>query len=91
MKPLSYCKREPQPLQVRTRAPVVPGRPGGLTPVPGSATILSMNLGVPELLVILAIIILVFGANRLPDLGRGIGKAIRNFKEATTEGREKRD
>jgi len=50
-----------------------------------------MNLGVPELLVILAIIILVFGANRLPDLGRGIGKAIRNFKEATTEGRDKRD
>ena len=50
-----------------------------------------MNLGLPELLVILAIIILVFGANRLPDLGRGIGRAIKNFKEATTEGREKHD
>jgi sec-independent protein translocase protein TatA len=48
-----------------------------------------MNLGLPELLVILAIIILVFGANRLPDLGRGIGRAIRNFKEATTDGRDK--
>ena len=45
-----------------------------------------MNLGLPELLVILAIIILIFGANRLPDLGRGIGKAIRNFKDATHEG-----
>ena len=44
-----------------------------------------MNLGLPELLVILAIIILIFGANRLPDLGRGIGKAIRNFKDATNE------
>lgn len=50
-----------------------------------------MNLGLPELLVIVAIIILVFGANRLPDLGRGIGKAIRNFRDATAEGREKRD
>jgi sec-independent protein translocase protein TatA len=50
-----------------------------------------MNLGLPELLVILAIIILVFGANRLPDLGRGIGRAIRNFKDATDEERNKRD
>jgi sec-independent protein translocase protein TatA len=49
------------------------------------------SLGLPELLVILAILVLVFGANRLPDLGRGIGKAIRNFKEATTEGRNKQD
>jgi len=49
------------------------------------------SLGLPELLVILAILVLVFGANRLPDLGRGIGKAIRNFKEATTEGRHKQD
>jgi sec-independent protein translocase protein TatA len=50
-----------------------------------------MNLGLPELLVILAIIILIFGANRLPDLGRGIGKAIRNFKDATNEGADKHD
>ena len=50
-----------------------------------------MNLGLPELLVILAIVILIFGANRLPDLGRGIGRAIRNFKDATNEGREKHD
>ncbi len=34
----------------------------------------------PELLVILAIIIVIFGANRLPGLGRGIGDAIRGFK-----------
>ena len=37
-------------------------------------------LGLPELLVILAIVIIIFGANRLPELGRGIGSAIRNFK-----------
>ena len=44
------------------------------------------RLGIPELLVILVIIILIFGASRLPDIGRGIGKGIRNFKDATREG-----
>jgi sec-independent protein translocase protein TatA len=44
------------------------------------------RLGIPELLVILFIIILIFGANRLPDIGRGIGKGIRNFKDATRDG-----
>ena len=39
------------------------------------------RLGLPELLVILAIVIVIFGANRLPDLGRGIGDAIRGFKD----------
>lgn len=41
-----------------------------------------MGLGVPELLVILFIIILIFGATRLPEIGRGLGKGIRNFKES---------
>lgn len=45
-----------------------------------------MNLGIPELLIILCIIILIFGANRLPEIGRGIGRGIRNFKDATKEG-----
>ena len=45
-----------------------------------------MRLGVPELLVILAIVVLIFGASRLPDIGRGIGKGIKNFKEATRDG-----
>lgn len=44
------------------------------------------HLGFPELIVILFIIILIFGANRLPDIGRGIGKGIRNFKDATKDG-----
>ena len=38
------------------------------------------SLGLPELLVILAIVIVIFGANRLPELGKGIGSAIKNFK-----------
>lgn len=44
------------------------------------------SLGFPELIIILIIIIMIFGANRLPEIGRGIGKGIRNFKEATREG-----
>ena len=45
-----------------------------------------MGLRLPELLVILFIVLLIFGANRLPDLAKGIGKSIRNFKDATKEG-----
>ena len=44
------------------------------------------SLGLPELLIILFIVILVFGASRLPELGRGIGKGIKNFKSATKDG-----
>lgn len=43
------------------------------------------SLGIPELIIILLIIILIFGANRLPEIGRGIGKGIRNFKEANRD------
>jgi sec-independent protein translocase protein TatA len=40
------------------------------------------RLGIPELMIILFIVILIFGASRLPEIGRGIGKGIRNFKDA---------
>jgi sec-independent protein translocase protein TatA len=43
------------------------------------------RLGLPELLIILVIIILIFGANRLPEIGKGIGRGIRNFKDANKE------
>jgi sec-independent protein translocase protein TatA len=46
------------------------------------------KIGIPELLIILAIVVLIFGANKLPELGRGIGKGIRNFKDATKESAE---
>jgi sec-independent protein translocase protein TatA len=39
------------------------------------------RIGLPELIIILLIIIVIFGANRLPQLGRGIGSAIKNFKD----------
>jgi len=44
-----------------------------------------MNLGMPELLVILVIIVLIFGANRLAGLGKGLGQAIRGFKDEMTD------
>ena len=43
------------------------------------------HIGLPELLIILVIIILIFGANRLPEIGKGIGKGIKNFREAGKE------
>jgi sec-independent protein translocase protein TatA len=46
------------------------------------------GIGMPELLVILGIAILVFGATRLPEIGSGIGKAIRNFKRSIKESPE---
>ena len=38
-------------------------------------------LGTPELLIILAIVVLVFGAKRIPELGKGLGEGIRSFKD----------
>jgi len=42
------------------------------------------GIGGPELLMIMFVILLLFGANRLPDLARGFGKAVREFKKATS-------
>jgi sec-independent protein translocase protein TatA len=40
------------------------------------------NLGFPEMVLLFVIVILIFGTSRLPDLGRGIGEGIRNFKKS---------
>jgi sec-independent protein translocase protein TatA len=42
-------------------------------------------MGMGELVVVLIVVILVFGANKIPALGDGLGKAIRNFKKSVTE------
>ena len=43
------------------------------------------GLGMGEMLVILVIVLIIFGAGRLPELGEGLGKGIRNFRKATNE------
>ena len=46
-----------------------------------SATLSSMfGLGASELLIILVIVLILFGGRRLPEIGSGVGKAIKNFK-----------
>jgi sec-independent protein translocase protein TatA len=44
------------------------------------------RIGLPELFIILFIVVLIFGANRLPQLATGIGKSIRSFKDGMKEG-----
>ena len=43
------------------------------------------GLGMPELIIILVIILIIFGAGKLPEIGSGIGRGIKNFKKATNE------
>ena len=43
------------------------------------------GLGMPELIVILIIVLVIFGANRLPQLGEGLGKAIKGFKKGISD------
>ena len=43
------------------------------------------GLGMPELLIILVIVLVIFGASKLPQIGKGLGQGIRNFKQATSE------
>jgi sec-independent protein translocase protein TatA len=54
-----------------------------------------MNIGVQELLIILLILLLLFGARKVPDLARGLGQAFREFrkaaKEAEKEGEEEKE
>lgn len=43
------------------------------------------GLGMPELTIILIIIVIIFGAGKLPELGSGLGKAIKGFKNSARE------
>lgn len=43
------------------------------------------GIGVPELLIILLIVVIIFGATRLPQLGKGLGQGLKNFKESVKQ------
>ncbi|MEK6531502.1 MAG: twin-arginine translocase TatA/TatE family subunit [Deltaproteobacteria bacterium] len=43
------------------------------------------GIGTTELIIILVIVVIIFGVGKLPDIGSGLGKAIRNFKKATSD------
>lgn len=43
------------------------------------------GIGIWEMLIVLVIVLVIFGANKLPEIGGGMGKAIRNFRKATSE------
>jgi sec-independent protein translocase protein TatA len=50
--------------------------------------VLMMGLGVTELVIILVIVIVLFGASRLPQIGRGLGEGIANFKRSVKTGKD---
>ena len=43
------------------------------------------GMGVTELIIVLVIVIVLFGASKLPEIGRGVGEAIKNFKKSTSD------
>jgi sec-independent protein translocase protein TatA len=43
------------------------------------------GIGMPELIIILVIVLVIFGAGKLPEIGAGLGKGIKNFKKATQD------
>jgi sec-independent protein translocase protein TatA len=49
------------------------------------------GIGMPELIIILVIILLIFGAGKLPELGNSLGKAIKGFKSAVEDSEKDRD
>ena len=42
------------------------------------------GIGMPEMIVVLVIVLIIFGAGKLPEIGKGLGKGIRNFRKATS-------
>ncbi|MBP1609195.1 MAG: tatA [Acidobacteria bacterium] len=49
------------------------------------------HLGTTELIIILVIVVLIFGVNKIPQLGKGLGEGIKNFKSAMKAGQEEGD
>lgn len=54
-----------------------------------SSTVLAaFGLGMPELLMVLAILLLLFGGSKLPSLAKGLGQSVKEFKKASKDGEE---
>lgn len=49
---------------------------------------LPFNLGIPEVIVILGIALVIFGPKKLPELGRNLGKGLRNFKDSLSSAKD---
>lgn len=49
------------------------------------------SFGIPELLIILLIVVIIFGASKLPQLGRGIGEGIKNFRDSMRGSHDSKD
>jgi sec-independent protein translocase protein TatA len=50
--------------------------------------ILAIGLGMPEILGILVVVLVLFGAKKIPDLAKGLGQGIKEFKKATSDAPE---
>ncbi|MFA6341601.1 MAG: twin-arginine translocase TatA/TatE family subunit [Fibrobacteraceae bacterium] len=46
------------------------------------------NIGIPELILLIFLLVLLFGARRIPDIAENLGKALRKFKKASSETEE---
>lgn len=47
-----------------------------------------MSFGIGEILLVLALVVFFFGAKRIPQIARGVGEGIRNFKQGVSDGKE---
>jgi sec-independent protein translocase protein TatA len=59
--------------------------------VPDREGLKLMSFGIGEILLVLALVVFFFGAKRIPQIARGVGEGIRNFKQSVSDGKEEGD